>query len=60
MTTIKSFLRDESGFEGAEKALLICVGLAVVLLVGGLIREGANKAASDGKNALDKNPLSGG
>ena len=59
MTTIRNFLKDEAGFEGAEKALLICVGLAVVLLVGGLIREGANKAASDGKGALEKNPLAG-
>jgi Flp pilus assembly pilin Flp len=57
MTTIRNFLKDEAGFEGAEKALLICVGLAVVLLVGGLIRQGANKAGEDAKKALEQNPL---
>jgi Flp pilus assembly pilin Flp len=57
MNTIRNFLRDEAGFEGAEKALLICVGLAVVLLVGGLIKDGANKASTDAKNALNNNPL---
>ena len=56
MTTIRSFLKDESGFEGAEKALLICVGLAVALIVGGLIRQGANKAGEDVKKALEQNP----
>ena len=60
MKTIRNFLNDEAGFEGAEKALLICVGLAIVLLVGGLIKEGANKASTDAKSALEKNPLSGG
>ena len=59
MTTMRNFLKDEAGFEGAEKALLICVGLAIVLVVGGLIREGANKAGTDAKNALNKNPLGG-
>jgi Flp pilus assembly pilin Flp len=57
MTTIRNFVRDEAGFEGAEKALLICVGLAIVLLVGGLIKDGANKAGGDAKNALNQNPL---
>jgi hypothetical protein len=57
MTTIKNFIKDEAGFEGAEKALLICVGLAVILLVGGLIRSGANKAGEDAKKALEQNPL---
>ena len=59
MTTIKNFIKDEAGFEGAEKALLICVGLAVVLLVGGLVREGANKAGQDAQKALKNNPLGG-
>jgi hypothetical protein len=57
MTTIRNFIKDEAGFEGAEKALLICVGLAVILLVGGLIRQGANKAGEDAKKALEQNPL---
>ncbi len=57
MTTMRNFLKDEAGFEGAEKALLICVGLAVILLVGGLIRQGANKAGEDAKKALEQNPL---
>jgi len=59
MKTLRSFLSDEAGFEGAEKALLICVGLAIVLVVGGLIREGANKAGTDAQNALKNNPLGG-
>ncbi len=54
---MRNFLKDEAGFEGAEKALLICVGLAVILLVGGLIRQGANKAGEDAKKALEQNPL---
>jgi hypothetical protein len=57
MTTLRNFIKDEAGFEGAEKALLICVGLAVILLVGGLIRQGANKAGEDAKKALEQNPL---
>ncbi|MCS6913250.1 MAG: hypothetical protein RMK29_20940 [Myxococcales bacterium] len=57
MTTIRKFFKDEAGFEGAEKALLICVGLAVILLVGGLIREGANSAGESAKKALIENPL---
>ena len=60
MKTIRNFLSDEAGFEGAEKALLICVGLAVVLLVGGLVREGAQKAGQDAQKALKSNPLGGG
>ncbi len=32
------------------------MGLAVVLLVGGLIKEGANKASTDAKSALEKTP----
>jgi Flp pilus assembly pilin Flp len=57
MRTIKNFLQDESGFEGAEKALLICVGLAVIMLVGGLIRSGAKSAGENAETALKSNPL---
>ena len=57
MKTVRNFLNDEAGFEGAEKALLICVGLAIVLLVGGLIRSGAQKAGNDAQKALNQNPL---
>ena len=59
MKTIRTFLRDEAGFEGAEKALLICVGLAIVLGVGSLIKEGATKAGIGAQNALKNNPLGG-
>ena len=59
MKTIRNFLRDEAGFEGAEKALLICVGLAIVLGVGSLIKEGATNAGTDAQNALKNNPLGG-
>lgn len=57
--TIKNFLRDESGFEGAEKALLICVGLAIVLLVGGLIKTGSESAANKAKGILSSGGESG-
>ena len=57
MKTMQNFLSDEAGFEGAEKALLICVGLAIVLLVGGLIKDGAQKAGGDAQKALQNNPL---
>lgn len=59
MKTIKNFLSDDAGFEGAEKALLICVGLAIVLGVGSLIKEGATKAGGDAQKALQNNPLGG-
>ena len=57
MTTIRAFLKDEAGFEGAEKALLICVGLAIVLGVGSLIKTGATNAGNDAQKALTDNPL---
>ena len=52
MTTIKSFIKDESGFEGAEKALLICVGLAIILAVTNLVKAGADDAGKAAQNAL--------
>ncbi len=59
MKTIHDFLADEAGFNGAEKALLVCVALAMVLLVGKAIYDGANKAGNDAKNFLEANPLNG-
>lgn len=59
METIRSFLSDETGFTGAEKALLTCVALAIVLLVGKAIYDGANKAGDDAKRFLEANPLKG-
>ena len=47
-----SFRRDPSGFTGAEKALLICFGLAVVALVGFLVSGGGRKAGSDAQRTL--------
>ena len=57
MTTIRSFIKDETGMAMAEKALILCVGLALVLVVGNLINEGAKKAGEDAKKALTDNPL---
>jgi hypothetical protein len=46
------FFRSEHGFTGGEKALLICVALGLVLLVGNLVSGGSEKAASDARRAL--------
>src|SRR5581483_5021529 len=46
------FYRSEHGFTGAEKALVICFGLGIALLVGGLVRSGSQKAASDAQRTL--------
>jgi hypothetical protein len=42
----------EGGFVGGEKALLLCVGLAVLLTAGQLVRRGSDKAASDAARVL--------
>ena len=60
MTTLRNFIKDEAGFEGAEKALLACVALAIVLAVGKLLASGSDQASKDAENALKKNPLAGG
>ena len=59
MRTIHEFFQDETGFNGAEKALLVCVALAIVLLVGKAIYDGASKAGDDAKRFLENNPLKG-
>lgn len=56
---LRAFLADEAGFNGAEKALLVCVGLSLVLLVGKALHDGANKAANDAKRFLEANPMRG-
>lgn len=60
MGRLRRFVRAQGAFTGAEKALLICMGLAVVLLVGNLVRGGSDQAAKDSQQALRDNPLSGG
>jgi hypothetical protein len=47
------FLRDVRGFTGAERALLITFGLAIVLLAGALIRRGSEQGAGDAKRVLE-------
>ena len=47
-----AFARQPHGFTGVEKALLICVALAIVLLVASLIRGGSDKAAGDAARVL--------
>lgn len=59
MKTIRDFIKDETGFNGAEKALLVCVGLAIVLAVGKAIYDGSSKAGDDAKRFLEANPLRG-
>ncbi len=46
------FLRDPQGFSGAEKALLICAGLAIITLTGYLVSGGSRQAATDARTAL--------
>lgn len=46
------FGRDQRGFTGAEKALLVCFGLAIVLVAGALLRAGSERAATDAKRTL--------
>ncbi len=46
------FVAAQAGMTGAEKALLVCFGLALVGLVGGLISRGSDRAASDAKGTL--------
>lgn len=46
------FHQEDKAFSGAERALLITVALAVVLLVGMLLRQGAHTAASDAARTL--------
>src|SRR6185295_2448635 len=46
------FAREERGFTGAEKALLICFALAIIMLIAYLISGGSKSAASDAKRTL--------
>lgn len=43
---------EARGFTGAENALLISFALAIILLIGGLIRGGSQQAAGDAQRAL--------
>ncbi len=52
MKTPHPFLHDQRGMSGAEKALLVCFGLGIVILTGALISNGSNQAAGDAKSAL--------
>ena len=45
------FRRDD-GFEGAEKALLISFGLAIIILIAVLLRGGSESAAKDAERVL--------
>jgi predicted chitinase len=49
---LRSFLREEHGFTGAEKALVLCVGLGVVGTAGFLVNQGSGKAAGDAARVL--------
>src|SRR5579883_1803455 len=50
--SFQSWRRTAAGFAGAERALLICVALAIVLAVGVLVRGGSDQAAGDASRTL--------
>lgn len=52
MTSARTFLRDPQGFTGAERALIACAALAVVLTAGALLSRGSGKAAGDAERVL--------
>src|SRR5437899_2540476 len=47
-----SLAAAQGGFTGAEKALMICFGLAVVAIGGSLVMRGSGSAATDARRAL--------
>ncbi len=48
----RRFCRSVRGFTGAEKALLIAFGLALVIIVGALVRRGSQQAGGDAARVL--------
>lgn len=48
----RRLLHQEPGFTGAEKALLICFALAIVVLVGALVQRGTETAGRDAERVL--------
>lgn len=45
-------LRDDRGFTGAEKALIITFALAIIAVIGGLVSQGGQKAGGDAARVL--------
>jgi hypothetical protein len=60
MNQARRFIRDPAGFTGAEKALLVCVALAIVVLTGHLVSRGGQKGGDDARRTLVENPLATG
>lgn len=54
MEDLKTFIAEEDGFTGAEKAILTVVALGIILAVAAAIKKGADKSASTAADALDK------
>lgn len=52
MRDIKNFLIDEAGFTGAEKAIITCVALGIILLVAAKIKQGSSDGADKASKAL--------
>ena len=50
--SLRTWCVDERGLTGAEKALLLCLALAVILAVGNLVKGGATGAAGKAAAAL--------
>ncbi|MCS6914763.1 MAG: hypothetical protein RMK29_08805 [Myxococcales bacterium] len=46
------WLKDQRGFTGAEKALLVCVALALIALVAALVSRGSQEAGGDARRTL--------
>lgn len=57
---LRSFVREQRGFTGAEKAMIACFALAVIVVAGGLVRRGSEAAAKDAQRTLIEQAGGGG
>ncbi|MCS6912673.1 MAG: hypothetical protein RMK29_17755 [Myxococcales bacterium] len=53
MLSLRRVIRDCHGFAGAERALLVCGALALVLAIGLLVRSGTGQAGGDARRTLE-------
>lgn len=52
MSKLAAFVSERAGFTGAEKALVACTALAVILGVGTLVSRGGQRAGGDARQTL--------
>ena len=57
MDSLKSFIRDEAGFTGAEKALITLLALGIIIVVAKFILAGSTKAVTTSKTNLEGQTL---